>query len=181
MQEVFVQAKQRHQNSAYCATHGQLHRLLCDCARSPWDSCRTGWRKESARRTSEHNWEWPICELHTWHKLHWHRNPIWAATPGSEEPHNFVIKLVLQCQSRAYQKRRWGNLANTACLPPALNSDPFATPPLNRKQQKKEFTLAKLRIQEAKLKQDWSCVAMAFLLRSGHRNSSLGIGKGHSG
>lgn len=31
-QEVSVQAQQRHQNSACCATHSQLHRLLCDCS-----------------------------------------------------------------------------------------------------------------------------------------------------
>lgn len=145
-------------------------------ASSPWD--RTGWREPSARRTSEQSWEWPVWAWHTWHTSCWPSNPIWAAAaPESKEQHSIIIKLVLQCQACSYPQRRWSNLTNTACLPPALYSHLFAATPLTPKQQRKELMLAKLRIREVELEQDGSCVAMAFLLRSGHRNSSLGRGR----
>ena len=128
-----------------CAIHGQMHRHLRDCAPSPHrlevGKCQKDAWVQLSMVVSEMQ---PLTSIMLAEQSHLSRN-TWKSKRRA-------TLLVLQCRPHSYHRRRWGNLASTACLLSAPHSDLLATTSLTLQTEKV--------IMLAELKQSWSCVAI---------------------
>lgn len=138
-----------------CAIHGQMHRHLCDCAPRPLrlevGKCQKDAWVQLSTVVSEMQ---PLTSIMLAEQSHLSRN-TWKSKRGA-------TLLVLQCRSHSYHKRRWGNLASTACLLSAPRSDLLATTSLMLR------TAEVIMFEE--LKQSWSYWTWRTSLERRHRD-----------